>query len=47
MAGATNVGRRVTLTTVSILLVLAAVAWYYTVRQAEAMSGMVTGCESV
>src|SRR5438552_15740884 len=47
MAGATNVGRRVTLTTVSILLVLAAVAWYYTVRQAEAMSGMVTGLAQI
>src|SRR3979411_18832 len=47
MAGATNVGRRVTLTTVSILLALAAVAWYYTVRQAEAMSGMVTGLAQI
>jgi predicted metal-binding membrane protein len=47
MAGATNVGRRVTMTTVSILLALAAVAWYYTVRQAEAMSSMVTGLAQI
>src|SRR4030081_2131237 len=47
MAGGRNVGRRVTLTTVSILLALAAVAWYYTVRQAEAMSGMVTGLAQI
>jgi predicted metal-binding membrane protein len=47
LAAATNVGRRVTLTTVSILLALAAVAWYYTVRQAGEMSGMVTGLAQI
>jgi predicted metal-binding membrane protein len=47
LAAATNVGRRVTLATVGILLALAAVAWYYTVRQAEAMSGMVTGLAQI
>jgi predicted metal-binding membrane protein len=42
-----TVGRRVTLTTVSILLAFAAVAWLYTVRQAETMSGMVTGLAQI
>jgi predicted metal-binding membrane protein len=47
VAAATNLGQRVTLATVSVLLALAAVAWYYTVRQAETMSGMVTGLAQI
>lgn len=39
--------RRVTLTTVALLLGLAAAAWYLTVRQAMAMGDMVTGLGQV
>jgi len=39
--------RRVTLSTVGILVGLAALAWYLTVRQAAAMTGMVTGLSQV
>ena len=47
MAVTSTLGRRVTLTTVSILLAFAAVAWFYTVRRAETMSGMVTGLAQI
>ena len=39
--------RRVTLSTTGVLVVLAAAAWYLTVRQAHDMSGMVTGLGQV
>jgi len=47
LAVTSTLGRRVTLTTVSILLAFAAVAWFYTVRRAETMSGMVTGLAQI
>lgn len=43
----TAVGRRVTVTTVGLLLALAALAWVYTIRQAESMSGMVSGLSQI
>jgi len=47
VAAVPGAGRRITLTTIGTLVALAAIAWYYTVRQAEAMSGMATGLAQI